>query len=174
LTSALDLLPQLPESADRVRQELELTQSLVEMLWVTKGFAAPEAIAVSERVAALAEKSGTLAQLVDSVISRWNIAVVSGDFPAASALADQALDLAVREGSPARLAMAHEAQLETRYYRGDLTGVEEHFTTGLAFFDAPGFRQFPGYAVYAFGFASWNAWLLGRADVARDRMARGW
>ena len=172
LTRALELLPQLPESADRVRQELELGQSLVEMLWVTRGYAAPETIAATERVAALAEHSGTLTQLVDSVDSRWSIALVSGDLPAASALADQALDLAVREGSPARLGLAHFFQLLTRYYRGDLAGVEEHFTTGLAFFDDPGFRQFPGDAVFAFGFASFNAWLLGRADVARDRMAQ--
>ena len=37
LTRALDLLGQLPESADRARQELELGQSLVEMLLGTKG-----------------------------------------------------------------------------------------------------------------------------------------
>ena len=104
--------------------------------------------------------------------SRHIIALASGDLPAASALADQALDLAVREGSPARLGLAHFLQLETRYERGDLAGTEEHFTTGLAFFAAPGFRQFPGYAVFAFGVASWNAWALGRADVARDRMAQ--
>jgi tetratricopeptide (TPR) repeat protein len=169
---ALELLPQLPEGADRDGQELELGQSLVEMLWMTKGFAAPEAIAATERVAALAEKSGTLAQLVDSVMSRGRIAISSGDFPAASALADQGLDLAVREGSPARLGLAHYLQLATRHFGGDLAGAEEHFTTGLGFFDDPGFRQFPGVAVVPFGFASFNAWQLGRADVARDRMAQ--
>lgn len=172
LRRALDLLPQLPESAERIRQELELGQSLVGMLWVTRGYGAPEAIPAAKRVAALAEHSGTLAQLVDSVISRWEIAFAWNDLPAASALADQALDLARREGSPARLGRAHDAQLETRYWRGDLTGAEEHFTTGLAFFDAPGFRQFPGYPVLTFAFASFNAWALGRADVARDRMAQ--
>jgi class 3 adenylate cyclase/tetratricopeptide (TPR) repeat protein len=172
LRRALELLPQLPESADRVRQELELGQSLVGMLWVTKGYAAPEAIEMTERVAALAEHSGTLTQLVDSVYRRWQVAFASGDLPAASALADQALDLAVREGSPARLGMAHYSQLQTRYFRGDVVGAEEHFTTGLAFFDAPGFRQLPGYAVLAFAYASWNAWQLGRPEVARDRMAQ--
>jgi tetratricopeptide (TPR) repeat protein len=172
LTRALELLQQLPESADRVWQELELGQSLAEMLRVTKGYAAPETIAVTERVAALAEKSGTLARLVDSVMSRCIIAVTSGDVPAASALSDQALGLAVREGSPTRLGAAHALHILTRFYRGDLTGVEEHFTTGLTFFDDPGFRQFPGTAVFAFAFAGFNAWLLGRADVARDRMAQ--
>jgi tetratricopeptide (TPR) repeat protein len=172
LTRALDLLPQLPESVERTRQELELGQHLVAMLGVTRGYVAPETIEVTQRVAALAEKSGTLMQLVNSVDSRHTIALVSGDIAAASALADQALDLAVREGSPASLGLAHFLQLQTRYYRGDLAVVEEHFTTGLAFFDAPGFRQLPGVAVMTFGYASWNAWLLGRTDVARDRGAQ--
>jgi tetratricopeptide (TPR) repeat protein len=142
------------------------------MLWLTKGYAASETIAAADHIAALAERSGTLAQLVDSVFSRWGIALASGDLPAAGALADQLLDLADREGSATRLARAHLTQLEVRYWRGDLAGVEEHFTAGLAFFDDPGFRQLPGRAVAAFGVASLDAWLLGRADVARDRIAQ--
>jgi tetratricopeptide (TPR) repeat protein len=172
LRRALDLLPQLPESADRDRLELELRQSLVGVLYVTKGWAAPETLAATERVAALEEHSGTLTELVDSVLSRWGIALVSNDLPTASALGDQALDLAVREGSPTRLATAHTIQLQVRHWRGDLAGAEEHFASGLAFFDDPGYRQLPVRAVLAFAFAGYNAWQLGRADVARDRMAR--
>jgi len=172
LRRALELLPQLPDSADRIRQELELGISLVDMLWVTRGYAAPETIEATERLAALAEHSGTLTQLVDSVYRRWQVALVSGELPACSALADQALDLAVREGSPARLGTAHLLQLQTRSYCGDLAGAEEHFTAGLPFFDDPGFRQLPAGAVFAFADASWNAWHLGRADVARERMAQ--
>jgi predicted ATPase/class 3 adenylate cyclase len=172
LTRALELLPQLPEGAARDRQELELRQSLVAMLWAVKGPAAPETIAATERTAALAEHSGTLAQLVHSVISRCVAALDSGDLAAAGALADQALDLAVRDCSPASLAMARYVQVHVRHARGDLAGVEQHFTTGLAFFDEPGFRLVPGRAVLAFAEASWNAWLLGRADVARARMAQ--
>jgi class 3 adenylate cyclase/tetratricopeptide (TPR) repeat protein len=170
LTRALELLPQLPESADRARHELELGQSLAQMLWVTKG-TTREMIAAAARVASLAEQSGTLAHLIDSVFSRWQIAANTGDFCAASALADQALDLARREGSPTRLAMAHYLHIVPHFWLGDLACVEEHFTTGLAFFDDPGFRRAAPAAVEAFGFASLNACLLGRADLARDRIA---
>jgi class 3 adenylate cyclase/tetratricopeptide (TPR) repeat protein len=172
LTRALELLPQLPESADRDRQELEFRQLLVEMLWVTKGYGAPETTAATKRIGALAEKSGTLMALVYSLGSRWNIAQTSGDLRAAGALVDQALDLAVREGSSTSLALAHYLRLATCYYRGDLACVEKHFANGLAFFDDPGFRQLPSSAVFAFATASYNAWVLGRADVARDRMAQ--
>ncbi len=172
LTRALELLPQMPESAERVRQELELGWSLVEVLWVTRGYGAPETIAAAERVAVLAEQSGALMQLVDSVSTKYAMAFNSGDLAGASALADQALALAVRDGSPARLGTAHYLQLLTRYHRGDLAGVEEHFTTGRRFFNDPGSRRLPGLAVSAFGHASFNALRFGRADVARDRMAQ--
>ena len=172
LSRALDLLPQSPESPARAGLELELGQSLVEMLWVTKGWTAPETNAATERLATLAARSGTLAQLLDSVISRWTIAYTSCDLATASALAGQALDLAVREGSAARLGLAHYLQLATRFNRGDLAGVEAHFAAGLPFFDAPGFRQFPAFPVLTFGCATVTAWERGHAEVAGDRIAQ--
>jgi hypothetical protein len=57
---ALALLNLLPESPERDLRELELRQSVVQTLYVTKGYAAPETIAATERAVALAEKSGSL------------------------------------------------------------------------------------------------------------------
>src|SRR5580704_4345746 len=67
---ALALLDLLPESPERDLRELKLRQSVVQMLWVTRGYAAPETIDATERAAALAEKSGNLAQLVNLMILR--------------------------------------------------------------------------------------------------------
>jgi len=51
--------------------------------------------------------------------------------------------------------------------------VEKHFATGLQFFDDPGFRrEFGLVAVLAFAFASHNAWVIGRTDLARQRMTQ--
>ncbi len=61
----------------------------------------------------------------------------------------------------------------TLHGRGDLAGVERHFAAGLEFFDDPGFRQYPGAAaVSTFGYVSSNAWIQGRPDVARERIAQ--
>ena len=169
---ALALLDLLPESPERDLRELKLRQSVVQMLWVTRGYAAPETIDATERAAALAEKSGNLAQLVNLMILRGVSTLVAGDIPAASALANLALDLALREAGPTSLGVAHHLQILTRYSRGDLAGVEKHFTAGERFFDDPGLQQYPGATVSAFGFASFNALVLGRPDVARARMAR--
>jgi tetratricopeptide (TPR) repeat protein len=60
-----------------------------------------------------------------------------------------------------------------RFQRGDLASAEEYFTTGLESFDDERFRQNPnGGFIAVFGLASHNAWMLGRADVARERIVK--
>ncbi|HZY59752.1 MAG TPA: AAA family ATPase, partial [Candidatus Binataceae bacterium] len=171
---ALEALPgAMPESLERDSRELALRQSLWVMFFFTKGNAAPEVVDTSERIAALAEKTGNLAQLANSVFLRGTAAFGSGDLPAAGALADQALELALREGSPGSLASAYMLQIVTRHRRGDLAGAEQHFMAGLKFFDDPGVRRGPGaVAETVFFFASLNACALGRANIARKRIAQ--
>ena len=169
---ALALLNRLPESPERDLRELELRQSVLRTLQFTRGYAAPETREATERAALLAEKGGNLTQLGNWMRSRCITALISGDFPAAGTLADQALELAVRETSPISLGVAHCLQIIAHYWRADLAGVEKHFTAGLKFFDDPGFRRFPDVAIPTFGYTSWTAWALGRADVAREREAR--
>ena len=171
---AMALVTLLPESPERDNRELDLRQSIIGLLYITKGFAAPETKDAIERAAALAEKSGNLKQLVSSVSSRVTIALFSGDLPAAAALADQALELALREGSPVVLGRAHHHQQMTRFYLGDFPGAEKHFMAELQFFDDPDFRNptFGATVLAAYAFASWNARLLGHFDVARGRITR--
>ena len=169
---ALTLLKLLPESPERDLRELELRYSILSIIHVTRSFSAPETIDAAECAAALAAKSGNLTRLVGSMVGRSTIAFVSGDLPTARALADQALELAIREGGPTSLGLAHCLQIVTRYLHGDLAGSEEHFSTWLGFVDDPGLRQISGRPLEAgFAHASRNAWTLGRADVARERMA---
>ena len=109
---ALALLNLLPESSERDLRELELRQSVDQTLYVTKGYAAPETTAATERAAALAEKSGNLGQLVNSATSRSLNALVSGALSAAgSDLLDQSLEFALRQGSPMILAPCISSKL---------------------------------------------------------------
>jgi tetratricopeptide (TPR) repeat protein len=162
----------LPESPGRDGRELEIGDSVSNMAYFTKGNAAPEIIDHNKRVAELAEKSGNLTLLAVSASNRAAAAFGAGDLRAAGMLADQALELALREGDAGRLAFVRGLQIFTRHASGDLAGVEEHFAAGLKFFDDPNLWLLPGLAVSAFAFASFNAWMLGRSDVARERMAR--
>jgi tetratricopeptide (TPR) repeat protein len=170
---ALALLKLLPESAERDSRELQVSDSLHLMLRVTRGWAASETVAVVERIGTLAEKSGNLRQLAGSIVGRCLNAYIAGELVLAGALADQGLELAQRAANSTLFAYLHMLEITVRHMRGDLTGAEEHFATGLRFFDDPPFRQNPnGGAIVVFGTAAWNAWMLGRADVARHRMAK--
>jgi tetratricopeptide (TPR) repeat protein len=168
----LEQLNLLPESPERDRHELELRQAVIQILWVMKGEAASETIGAIQRAAALAEKTKDLGQIVKSIIARQASALIAGDLPTALSLADQALALALRDGNPVNLGLVYMIHTGTRFARGDLEGSEKHFSAGLEYFDNPDFRQFQDGVVRAFGFASVNAWTLGRADIARVRMAR--
>jgi hypothetical protein len=86
--------------------------------------------------------------------------------------ADQAPGLAVRN-NPTNLGLAYALQVIARFARGDLAGAEEHFARGLEFFeDGTMWPLPPLLRLTLLGLASLNAWALGRADLARERLAR--
>jgi class 3 adenylate cyclase/tetratricopeptide (TPR) repeat protein len=169
---AVALLSLLPESPERDVRELELTISIVRMLTFTSGFSTSETIDATERAAGLAEKTSSLKELVDSMLSQIMSNTAAGNIRAAAALGDRALELALREGSAVLIGRAYSLQIFTRLFLGDFAGVEKHFTAGLRFFDDPELALLPGSASTAFASASWAAWTLGRAEVAREREAR--
>ncbi len=171
---ALALLSTLPESSERDLRELDLRQSVAWMLTVTRGHAVPEIVETTERLAALAERSGSLKQLVNLMVSRAHVAYMSADFRTAKILAEQTLELALREGSPTSLGLAHYQLVTTCLQLGDLAVLEKHFAAWLAFCDDPGFKQktIPGTTVASFGLASLSALMLGRAELARQREAQ--
>ncbi|MBV8770745.1 MAG: AAA family ATPase [Deltaproteobacteria bacterium] len=154
-------------------RELELNQSVAQMLQMTKGWIASETVEAVQRVGAVAEKNGSLRQLANSLETRGFTAFMAGELSIASGLADQSLDLALRDGGPALLAHVHLLQLMVHYSRGDFVGAEKYFATGLKFFDHPRFKESPiGAAIAAFSYANCSAWALGHVDIARERLAR--
>jgi class 3 adenylate cyclase len=170
---ALGLLAQLAPSAERDEKELELSSALNRVLQLTRGYAAPETVEAAARARALAEKSGNLSRLIREEARMWRAVITAGDYAGAAALADHILDLAGAEDhNPGRLLFAHNAQVQTRFYTGDLAGVEAHFALLGPLIDAEGARQAPGNNIISIGVAALAAWALGHTALAEERMAR--
>lgn len=90
----MELLKLVPESPVRDGRELELRQSVIQMLFPTKGQSVPETIQAIDYAEALARKSGNPSQLVDLMIERGRPALIVGDLLAAARIFDQALEVA--------------------------------------------------------------------------------
>src|SRR5262249_34050907 len=136
------------------------------------GTSSREKVDAHTRAIALAKKTGNLSQLVSLMHDTGYAAVNTGDYESAATLADEALELAEREGNPINLGLAYDLQVAVRFLRGDLAGAEEYFARGLKFFEDASIWPLPVLRLNPLGVASWNAWELGRADLARERLAR--
>ena len=173
---ALTLLCAFPTTRDRDHRELALCQSVVAMLNVIKGYAAPETINAVQRAITLAEKNGDLNQLVNLLTTQGGAFLVSGDFSNAAATFDRAQQLAMKQRNPGNLAYVHGQQTMVHYWRGDLRVAEEHFQSWQELFghgetEGPVLGTSLNPALNALAFGSYVAWISGRANVAREREA---
>ena len=169
----LAMLNTLPESSERDTRELELCSALVRVPQQTKGYSAPQTVETGARVRVLAEKVGNLSQLVRQATRTWGALLTTGDYAGAAATADHILDLAQRQGEDtAHLALAHYVQVQRRFYSGDLIGAEEQFARLSELIQTFGLRQATGITPITIGVTGLGAWILGRADSARERIAR--
>ncbi|MGO9268153.1 MAG: AAA family ATPase [Candidatus Binataceae bacterium] len=166
---ALSLIALLPESPERNRRELDLREAVLVVLRVTRGYAAPDTIAATQRVTKLAEKSGDLRKLSRSAGHQFLDAVHAGNLSAAAAFADKALDSALRSGTTPLLAAAYGFEVIARHHCGDLAGTERNFSAWLKVSNDPEYGQFLEAKIATFAIASRNAWMLGQADAARER-----
>ncbi len=169
--NALKALESQTLSSERDRWELALCSGLNRVLQLTLGYAAAETVAITTRARALAERSGSLPDLIREEARLWRAVLTAGDYAGASALADHILDLVRDDGdNPSRLVFAHNAQVQSRFYTGDLAGMESHYAVLGPLMDTPGLRQAPGNASISMGVASWGAFMSGRAAAARSRI----
>jgi tetratricopeptide (TPR) repeat protein len=177
---ALRLLQELPESPEPSSRELDLRQAMLGVFRVTKGYAAPETMAATQLVTKLTEKSGDIRRLSQSAGAQFLDAVHAGNLSAAAGFADKALDSALRSGSVPLVAAAYGFEVIARYHSGDLFGVERDFSAWLQVCDDPEYEQLVEAKIATFAIAGRNAWMLGRANLARERevsmmtAARGW
>jgi class 3 adenylate cyclase/predicted ATPase len=174
LTTALELLNTLPETLERVQQELALQTTLGPALMATKGYAAPELGKTYTRAHELCQKIGETPQLFPVLMGLWVFHFVRAEHKMARELGEQLLRLAQSVQDPALLLEAHRTLGITLFSLGDSTCAREHLEQGIALYDPRQHRshaflygQDPG--VTCRSHVARVLWLLGYPDLALKR-----
>ena len=103
LTKGLELLKTLPDTPERVQQELTLQITLGVPLMATKGYAAPEVESAYTRARELCQQVGETPQLFPVLWGLWLFYFVRGELQTARELGEQLLSLAQSVQDPALL-----------------------------------------------------------------------
>jgi predicted ATPase len=171
---ALEMLEMLPNSPERVQQELMLLIGLAAPLMVARGFAAPEAGRVQARARELCRQTGDTPQLFPVVWHLANYYGTRGEHRTAHELVVQLLDLAEQAGDPQLVLVAHFMGGWNSVYLGELTQARAHHERVVAAYDPQlhhplAFQYGVDPGVASLMFLSWVLWLLGYPDHALER-----
>jgi predicted ATPase len=175
---ALQLIRILPETEERLRQELSLEISLGAALMATKGFPTGDVIEVYARARELSERLGEATQLLRVLWRQWLNCVPRREHGAALELGQQCLRVAQSAGDPMLLAQAHHA-LGTGYcVTGEFTKALGHLERAIIVHDP--LRQRSHADLYGFDpavlsliLSGFSLWFLGYPERALKRSDEG-
>jgi class 3 adenylate cyclase/predicted ATPase len=180
LTKGLELLQTLPDTGERMQQELMLHITLGVPLMATKGYAAAEVEMAYMRARELCQqlegRSGVTPPVLFPVLhGLYRFYIVRANFPTARELGEQLLSLAQRIQDPALLLEAHMALGIILFFLGELVPARAHVEQGIALYDPQQHRshaflygQDPG--VVCRCYAAWALWHLGYPDQGLKTM----
>ena len=170
---ALELLPQLPETRERQKQELEIQMALGPALVATRSFADPDVGSAYARAWELCQRLEGSVHLPFVLRGRQVFHLLRGELNKAREFAKQFLDLAECQRDPALLVGSYHALGQTLFFLGDLIAARRTVEQGIALFDPaehrlpnwPGGQ--PGEQCYLYG--AFVLWVLGYPDQAMRR-----
>jgi predicted ATPase len=171
LTKGLELLSTLPDTPERVQQELAMQTTLGPALVAIKGFAAPEVLRAYARARELCQQAGETPQVFQVLRGLWYFYLMRSELRTALELGEQLLTLAQQVGDPVLGVEAHYALGLTFNYLGKFADAQTHLAQGIALYNplqhpthAVRYGQDPGVACRAYGAA--NLWWLGYPEQA--------
>src|SRR5713226_9501527 len=135
LTQGLELLKTLPDTPERIQQELTLQVALGAPLRATKGYAAPEVEKAYARARELCQEVGENPQLFMVLLGLWAFYAVRAEHRTARELAEQLLGLAQRKQDSALFLQAHYAMGWTWLFLGEWASSRDHSEQGVALYD---------------------------------------
>ncbi|HEV8712154.1 MAG TPA: hypothetical protein VGX03_04915, partial [Candidatus Binatia bacterium] len=172
LTKGLELLSTLPDTPERIQQELTLQISLGAPLIATKGYSAPEVGKVYTRARELCRQVGETPQIVPVLNGLQVFYITQGELQTGRELAEQTMRLAQSVQDPALLVQGHLVLGEVLYWSGEWAPARGHFERAIALYDPR--RPRPPWAwidakVPSLSYAALALWMLGYPDQALKR-----
>ncbi|NOT54949.1 MAG: AAA family ATPase, partial [Deltaproteobacteria bacterium] len=174
LTKGLDLLLTLPESHERMNQELRLRLALGLPLVATRGYTAPEIEQTYARAHTLCQQIGETPLLFSALVGLWAFYLVRARLRTARDVASQGLRVAEQERNPAFQLEAHLGLGMISCFSGELSTARAHLERGIAFARTidPAHRLPASVQDSEVGCLTYEAsalWHLGYPDQARAR-----
>jgi len=175
LTSGLELLRTLPETAERHAQEIRMHVSLGVPLQSTKGYSAPEVQENYARAHELCQQLGLTAQLFPVLYGLFRYYMLQANYAKAEELGDQLVGMADQTENPNFLVAAHRALGGPLVYQGQHNRALPHLQKVISIEPTPELRA-EAYQydvvdpwITSRSYMSWALWLLGYPEQALEQ-----
>ena len=165
-TKGLAVLKTLPDTPERVQQELTLQLALAEPLQNIKGFASSDVEHVLARAQELCQRVGETPQLFWALYGFMGIYMARAEYQTAYERSSQCLRLAELLQDPPLLLLSHKAQGACLRLLGDLPLAQEHLERALTLYDPQLQPAMAFNKAYCQGELSQVLWFLGYLDQA--------
>jgi class 3 adenylate cyclase/tetratricopeptide (TPR) repeat protein len=175
LTAALELLNTLPDTLERVQQELSLQLTLGPALMALKSYTAPEVGKTYTKARELCQRLGETPQISPVLGGLWLFYLLRGELQTARGIAEQLLAVAQRLQDPALLLLASQELGCALYFLGEPASARAYLEQGIALCNLQQYRSDAFLYGYDIGVACWlfvarALWCLGYPDQARKRI----
>jgi tetratricopeptide (TPR) repeat protein len=172
LTDAIDLVPRLPESPDRIERELALQLAVGPALFAIKGWGSEETAQAYTRARELCEQLNDSPEVFPMLYGSCFMRLLRGECRTAYELAEQMMRRADAASLPAILPYAHHALGQTLYYLGNPSAGLTHIKMAVSLYDpAVHFALTARYTtidvkVHSQGLVAFILWKMGYAEQA--------
>jgi tetratricopeptide (TPR) repeat protein len=173
---ALEALSRCPDTAERVRQQIELQLALGIPLIAVRGYAAEETREVFARARALCLQLDNPAEYFQALYGLWGHSWMSGKNDEALSMANEFLSKAEASADIVPMMVAHRVVGSTLLSIGQFQKSKEHLEESIAISNKRGQQSlYNRYMVEpqaaSLLLLSWDLWILGYPDQALSRVS---
>ena len=173
---ALQLLNVLPETPERIKQEIDIQLALGIPLIAVRGYTAAETREAFSRARTLCLRLGDIPEYFQALFGLWGNHWMCGKNDEALRMADEFLSRSRALSDPVLLMVANRVMGSTLLTLGDFQSSANHFEDTIRL--STGREERPLYDLYMVGpraasllLLSWDLWILGYPDQALSRVS---